>query len=97
MKDDHRFRKWMIWCISIVAVLLAVCAAAVVIIDPFFHFHAPVKDFPYVIDNQLSQNPGLARHMKYDSVITGSSMTANFAYAWRRLKPIWQAPPLEAA
>ena len=82
MKDDHRFRKWMIWCISIVAVLLAVCAAAVVIIDPFFYFHAPVKDFPYVIDNQLSQNPGLARHMKYDSVITGSSMTANFDTDW---------------
>ena len=28
--------------------------------------------------NQLSQNPGMARHMDYDSVILGSSMTVNF-------------------
>ena len=82
MNENHKFRKWMICCVSIALFLLAVCAAVVVIIDPFFHFHAPLSNFPYVIDNQLSQNPGLARHMKYDSVITGSSMTANFDTDW---------------
>lgn len=49
-----------------------------VIVDPFFHYHAPLVGFPYEVDNQLSQNPGMAKHMDYDSVILGSSMTVNF-------------------
>lgn len=59
---------------------LALCAviALTVIVDPFFHYHAPLKGFPYVVDNQLLQNPGMARNMLYDSVMTGSSMTLNF-------------------
>ena len=60
------------------AALLILCAVLTVIVDPFFHYHAPLKGFPYVVDNQLSQNPGMARNMTYDSIITGSSMTVNF-------------------
>lgn len=58
-----------------------VCAL-VVWIDPFFHYHAPLEGFPYQVDNQLSQNPGMAKHMDYDSVILGSSMTVNFNTNW---------------
>ena len=47
-------------------------------IDPFFRYHAPLADFPYVVDNQLSQNIGMAERFGYDAVITGSSMTMNF-------------------
>ena len=54
----------------------------VVYVDPFFHYHAPLENFPYLVDNQLSQNPGMARHMEYDSVILGSSMTVNFNTNW---------------
>lgn len=50
--------------------------------DPFFHYHAPVEGFAYVVDNQLTQNPGMAEHMEYDSVILGSSMTVNFETDW---------------
>lgn len=57
---------------------LLICAALVVWIDPFFHYHRPLSWFPYQVDHQLSQNPGMARHMDYDSIITGSSMTVNF-------------------
>lgn len=63
---------------------LILCGIAVVIVDPFFHYHAPLDRFPYEIDNQLSQNPGMARHMDYDSVIFGSSMTVNFDTDWFR-------------
>lgn len=51
-------------------------------IDPFFQYHAPLEDFPYVVDHQVNQNPGMARHMEYDSVILGSSMTVNFNTNW---------------
>lgn len=67
--------------------ILTACAcifivALVIYVDPFFHYHSPLKGFPYLVDNQLSQNPGMAAHMEYDSVILGSSMTVNFQTAW---------------
>ena len=52
--------------------------AAVIIIDPFFQYHKPLKGVSYIIDNQTSQNPGIAKNFDYDSVILGSSMTVNF-------------------
>ncbi len=57
-------------------------AALVIYVDPFFHYHKPLEGFPYQVDNQLSQNPGMAAHMDYDSVILGSSMTVNFQTTW---------------
>ena len=57
-------------------------AALVMTVDPFFHYHAPIEGFPYQIDNQLSQNPGMAKHLEYDSVMLGSSMTVNFESDW---------------
>lgn len=60
-----------------IALLLAV-ALLVIAVDPFFHYHAPLAGFPYIVDNQLSQNPGMAENMLYDSCIIGSSMTVNF-------------------
>ena len=58
--------------------LLLVIAILVVTIDPFFHYHKPIEGFPYIVDNQLSQNPGMAENMIYDSAVVGSSMTVNF-------------------
>lgn len=60
--------------------LCALLAAAILVIaaDPFFQYHKPLNGLYYLIDNKLSQNPGLARHFEYDSIITGSSMTVNF-------------------
>ncbi|WP_026506455.1 hypothetical protein [Butyrivibrio sp. MC2013] len=61
-----------------VLALLLIIALLVVYVDPFFHYHEPLAGFPYFIDNQLSQNPGMAARMNYDSCIIGSSMTVNF-------------------
>ena len=65
-----------------VLALFGLTTALVVYVDPFFHYHAPLEGFPYLVDNQLSQNPGMAEHMEYDSVILGSSMTVNFQTTW---------------
>ncbi|WP_051199286.1 UDP-2,4-diacetamido-2,4,6-trideoxy-beta-L-altropyranose hydrolase [Butyrivibrio fibrisolvens] len=61
-----------------VIVLLLIIGILVLIIDPFFHYHKPINGFPYIVDNQLSQNPGMATNMIYNSAIVGSSMTVNF-------------------
>ncbi len=64
--------------VSVAAGCLLLAAGSVWIVDPFFHYHAPLEKFPYIVDDQLSQNPGMARQFSYDSVIIGSSMTVNF-------------------
>lgn len=58
--------------------VMFISAAVVIVIDPFFHYHKPLKGIHYIIDNQLTQNPGIAKNFDYDSVILGSSMTINF-------------------
>ena len=61
---------------------LAGCMALVIWVDPFFQYHKPLAWFPYLVDNQVNQNPGLAKHMDYDGILIGSSMTASFNTDW---------------
>ena len=81
-QNKNPFKQALIWFGAFAAAAVALIAALVVYVDPFFHYHAPLKGFPYLVDNQLSQNPGMAAHMEYDSVILGSSMTVNFQTVW---------------
>lgn len=74
--------KWLKLTGALIGAGLIGIAVLVVVIDPFFQYHAPLAAFPYQIDNQLSQNPGMARNMDYDSVMLGSSMTVNFESDW---------------
>ncbi len=78
MDIKSEFKKYAKNILVTCLVAIVLIAALVVIVDPFFHYHAPLEGFPYEVDNQLSQNPGMAKHMDYDSVILGSSMTVNF-------------------
>lgn len=49
-----------------------------IVIDPFFHYHAPLKCLQYPINDEIYMNNGILRHFEYDSVITGTSMAQNF-------------------
>lgn len=60
------------------ALALLAAAALVMVVDPFFQYHKPLGGLYYLIENKTSQNPGIAKHFDYDSVILGSSMTVNF-------------------
>ncbi len=75
---EKKIRNYIFLILVLCAAAFLFCGALVYRVDPFFHYHAPLPDFPYVVDNQLTQNPGMAVHMDYDSVILGSSMTVNF-------------------
>lgn len=77
-----QYKKWFAVFGGTFLAAAAAVIALVVYVDPFFHYHRPLAWFPYVVDNQLSQNPGMAKHMDYDSVILGSSMTVNFNTEW---------------
>ncbi len=78
----NKYKKWIISILCVICLFFASVAALVIYVDPFFQYHAPLEEFPYLVDNQLSQNPGMAKHMEYDSVILGSSMTVNFNTNW---------------
>lgn len=71
-------RRWFRNCILIILAVLALCGLLVVYLDPFFHYHMPLKDFYYVLDEQRSQNNGITKRFDYDAIITGTSMTENF-------------------
>jgi len=74
--------KWLVICGCTILVGLLAVAAIVIGIDPFFQYHKPLENFPYVVDDQVDMNPGLAKHLDYDSVILGSSMVVNFNTAY---------------
>lgn len=50
----------------------------VVYLDPFFHYHEPLKDYYYKLDNERSQNWGIATFFDYDAIITGTSLTEHY-------------------
>lgn len=54
---------------------LAAAVGCAVVIDPFFHYHAPLSGLFYRLDNERSQNRGIARFFTYDAIITGTSLT----------------------
>lgn len=71
-------KKWSV-CFLIFTFLLLFAAAAVTgVIDPFFHYHAPLEALEYPLCNQRYQNDGIVKHFSYDALITGTSLTENF-------------------
>ncbi|GFI47889.1 hypothetical protein IMSAGC019_03215 [Lachnospiraceae bacterium] len=82
--SHNLYKRTIAYFLAITATAAGLSTALVVYVDPFFHYHKPLPGFPYLVDNQLSQNPGMAAHMEYDSVILGSSMTVNFQTTWFR-------------
>ena len=75
-------KRWLAGFLGIFLAGLAGCMALVIWVDPFFQYHKPLVWFPYLVDNQVNQNPGLAKHMDYDGILIGSSMTASFNTDW---------------
>lgn len=64
--------------LALTAIMLAVFAAAIIYVDPFFHYHKPLDGFSYPLEDERYQNNGILRHFDYDSIVTGSSMCENF-------------------
>lgn len=71
-------KLWGCTLLALTVLLLAVSGGLTVIIDPFFHYHAPLEGLAYPLSEQRYQNDGIVKHFDYDAVITGTSMTENF-------------------
>ena len=71
-------KKWAVTVLVLLCTVLALIAAVVIYVDPFFHFHGTLPQFQYLISQERYQNDGILRHFDYDAIITGSSMTECF-------------------
>lgn len=70
----RRFNTIFFLCFSFFISLIAVI---VIIVDPVFHFHAPLDGLSYLLNKERYQNDGIVKHFDYDAVITGTSMVEN--------------------
>ena len=71
-------KKWTLLLLVLSMVTLLLAAGAVVVVDPYFHYHAPLPFLEYPLNSQRYQNDGIVRNFDYDAIITGTSMTENF-------------------
>lgn len=73
--QDKKFFKILL--LGIVFVLFLI-SGIMIIVDPYFHYHKPLKFLNYRLGNERYTNDGIIRHFDYDSIIIGTSMTQNF-------------------
>lgn len=71
-------KRWFISVISILGGLLLCMIAITVVVDPYFHYHAPLEGTSYRLYEERYINDGIARNFDYDAIIIGSSMVENF-------------------
>jgi hypothetical protein len=75
------YKHWVCGLLAAVALLLALCAAVVYAVDPFFHYHDPDPEGEVWFD-QRAQGAGLLRTQDYETVLMGSSLAANYRPFW---------------
>ncbi len=62
-------------------IIIGVCLVGLFngLIDPYMHFHLPYFGLQNSMQDERYLNDGIARHYEYGAMITGTSMTQNFA------------------
>lgn len=79
MKQEYR--KWALGLVAAMAVMLGLCAAIVVTVDPFFHYRSPDPGAEVWFE-QRCQTAGLLRSQDYETVLMGTSLAANYRPLW---------------
>lgn len=80
------YRRWACGLLAGVAALLLLCGAVVYTVDPFCYYRIPDRWQP-VFFSERSQAAGLARNSGADTVLLGSSMSANYRASW--VEELW--------
>ena len=79
MKDSYK--RFSAVLLGTVLTLLLLCAGAVRLVDPFFHYRDPDPAGEVWFD-QRAQSAGLLRSQQYRTLLMGSSLAANYRPAW---------------
>lgn len=75
-------KQYFVRSIAYSMILLILIAAAVILIDPFVHFHSPYFGLAATETDERGQMIGVAKNISYDTAIVGSSMSENFEAGW---------------
>ena len=70
-------KKWGTWAIVIILTLVVGMGLLTYIVDPYFHFHAPIEGMSYRLYEQRYINDGISRHFDYDTIVIGNSLSEN--------------------
>ena len=71
-------KKWSIFVVCSILIILLFMAIINMIIDPFFQYSAPKEGLYYALRTEAYINPGIIKNFDYDSILFGSSMVENF-------------------
>ena len=71
-------KKWFLGTMLGCIVCLGLIVAAMVVVDPYFHYHGKIPGISYRLYNERYINSGIADNFEYNAIITGSSMNQNF-------------------
>lgn len=76
-------KKWVLGVVTAYIGVLLLIGGITYVIDPFFHYHAPLDGIYYSYENgnDIYMNDGIVKHFSYDTIVTGTSMTLNFKTA----------------
>lgn len=75
---NNKGKKWIAVFLGFFITILLCTGGMTALIDPYFHYHKPLKGLQYRIHNERYQNNGIVKNFDYDAIITGTSMTENF-------------------
>ena len=75
---EKKQKKWFLSTLFSTVGILVTIAIVMIVVDPYFHFHKPLKSISYRLYSERYMNYGIAKHFEYDAIITGSSMNQNF-------------------
>ncbi|MFI3212512.1 MAG: hypothetical protein R3Y24_04140 [Eubacteriales bacterium] len=74
----NTYKKYIVILLGVFFTLLFCVASMVFVIDPYFHYHEPLPQISYKLENQRYQNDGISRNFEYNGIIIGTCMTENF-------------------
>lgn len=72
-------KKWSLLVIKIYIGMLLMIGIIVIVIDPFFHYHAPLEFIEYTMASENYVNDGMTRNFEYQGMITGTSTSLGFS------------------
>ncbi len=71
-------KKWILFVVIGYFLVLFIIGGFMVIVDPYFHYHAPIDGIYYALDKEAYVNDGVSKHFEYDALLTGTSLTLFF-------------------
>lgn len=78
---QHGYRRWVLGLLAALLAALGLCAAIVVVVDPFFHYRTPDPEAEVWFEER-GQTAGLLRSQDYETVLMGTSLAANYRPLW---------------